>query len=130
ANAAEFAALTNPNAGDTDGDTLEDGAELLGVGSRPATDPNKADTDGDTLDDLAESNSGTFVDTADTGTDPTNPDTDMDLFPDGRELLRGTDVLGMGDFPMSVENGVYMMDFEAYPVDYPQIGDGSTFGSS
>ena len=50
-----------------------------------------ADTDGDGLPDEAETNTGTFVSEADTGTDPANPDTDGDGFNDGQEVAAGSD---------------------------------------
>ncbi|MHC4744907.1 MAG: hypothetical protein ACYS8Z_23580, partial [Planctomycetota bacterium] len=50
-NLEEFNIGTIPTNPDTDGDTLQDGPELSGVGSRPPTDPTLADTDGDGLND-------------------------------------------------------------------------------
>lgn len=86
----EFQLGTSPSLADTDGDTLNDGPELTGVGSRPATDPKKTDTDGDGLSDLIESNSGTWVINTDTGTNPTKTDTDSDGLRDGVETNTGT----------------------------------------
>ena len=58
------------------------------------------DTDGDGLADGAETNTGTFVSAADTGTSPTNPDTDGDGLSDGSEVLRfGTNPVALTDEP-------------------------------
>jgi len=103
---------TDPHNGDTDGDGLSDGDEVLVYG----TDPLEPDTDGDTytdgeeidtgtdptdgddypdprdsdsdgLADEVETNTGTFISIDDTGTDPYNPDTDGDTFSDGDEVF-------------------------------------------
>ncbi|MBI5472227.1 MAG: OmpA family protein [Ignavibacteriae bacterium] len=67
---------TNPYNPDSDGDGLNDGAELW----RYNTDPLKSDTDGDNLPDGAEANSyKTF---------PNRPDTDFDGLNDGAEVLK------------------------------------------
>ena len=87
---------TNP---DSDGDDLQDGAELAGAGDRPATDPTNPDTDGDTLTDGQESNTGTYVDADDTGSDPTAADTDGDGYRDAFEALRGGEPSDAGIFP-------------------------------
>ncbi len=89
-NLEEFQIGTDPNNPDTDGDTLQDGPELAGVGLRPATDPTTSDTDGDGLDDGAETNTGTYASTTDTGTDPTAVDTDGDVLHDAVETNTGT----------------------------------------
>ena len=89
-NLQEYQLGTIPNNPDTDGDTLNDGPELTGVGSRPATDPKKADTDGDGLNDGAESNTGIWVSAANTGTNPILADTDVDGLKDGVETKTGT----------------------------------------
>ncbi|MEJ5866968.1 VWA domain-containing protein [Pseudokineococcus sp. 5B2Z-1] len=62
---------------DSDGDGLDDGAEVRDHG----TDPALADTDGDGLDDGAELRAGT---------DPLRADTDGDGVPDGEEVVTGT----------------------------------------
>jgi len=80
---------TKPNLADTDGDTLLDGPELSGVGSRPATNPLKADTDNDGLSDGIETNTDVFVDAADTGTNPVDADWDNDGLKDGVETNTG-----------------------------------------
>jgi alpha-galactosidase len=86
----EFQAGTLPNNPDTDGDTLMDGPELAGAGTRPPTDPLKADTDGDGLTDGVETNTGTWGAAADTGTNPTKADTDSDGLKDGVESNTGS----------------------------------------
>jgi alpha-galactosidase len=86
----EFQLGTSPTNPDTDGDTLQDGPELTGVGSRPATDPKKADTDGDGLSDGAETNTGTWAGAASSGTNPALADTDADGLKDGVETNTGT----------------------------------------
>jgi hypothetical protein len=88
---------TNP---DTDSDTLKDGAEIAGAGTRGPTNPTDADSDDDSLTDGQESNSGLFVDASDTGSDPNAPDTDADGYRDGFEVLRGGDPVKPGVTPM------------------------------
>ena len=84
-----FPAL-NPKVADTDGDGLEDGAEINPTAPRVATNPTLADTDGDGLSDTAESNTGIFVNAGNTGSSPTSLDTDNDQFPDAYEVARGS----------------------------------------
>ncbi|MCW1923406.1 hypothetical protein OKA05_12645 [Luteolibacter arcticus] len=90
-NLQEFTAGTNPLAGDTDGDGLQDHVETRSGSfagpSSTGTDPLKADTDGDGLLDGAETGDGTFVSTTQTGTDPNVADTDSDGLSDGLEVL-------------------------------------------
>lgn len=80
----------SPLIADFDDDGLKDGAELNPVAPRLATNPIIADTDKDGLEDGVESNSGTFVDAADTGTNPLLPDTDLDGERDGFEVEKGS----------------------------------------
>jgi hypothetical protein len=76
----EFTATTDPNNPDSDGDGLNDGAELKTHG----TDPLRADTDADGLSDGDEINVH--------NTSPTQTDTDGDGLSDGFEVLTaGTD---------------------------------------
>jgi len=84
---------TNPTVADTDGDGANDGAELARTdgGNPAATNPLVADTDADGLADGVETDDGTFNGPTDTGTDPLNPDSDGDTFPDGQEVLAGSD---------------------------------------
>jgi alpha-galactosidase len=88
-NLQEYQCGTIPNNPDTDGDTLQDGAEVAGAGARPPTNPLLADTDGDGLSDGVESNTGTWVSAANTGTNPTKVDTDADGLRDGVETRTG-----------------------------------------
>ena len=69
---------TNPRLADTDGDGLNDGAEVA-AGTNPAN----ADTDGDGLDDRYETETA--------GLDPLRPDSDRDGMPDGWEVANGLD---------------------------------------
>ncbi|MBK6710801.1 MAG: protein kinase [Chloroflexi bacterium] len=80
-NQQELSLGTLPNNPDTDGDGLNDGAEVNQFG----TQPKNKDTDGDTLPDGAEVN--------DHKTSPTNPDTDNDGTPDGIEVAAGSNPL-------------------------------------
>ncbi len=66
----------------------------------PGTDCN--DWDGDGLSNAVETNTGTFVDTNDTGTDPNNPDTDGDGLSDGIEVGDGTNPLVASSVPLTV----------------------------
>ncbi len=70
---------TDPEDPDTDGDGLEDGAEVHDHGS----DPTEVDTDGDGLEDSAEVH--------DHGSDPTEVDTDDDGLEDDEEVDNGCD---------------------------------------
>ncbi|WP_440991994.1 DUF7343 domain-containing protein [Haloarchaeobius baliensis] len=71
---------TSPFEADTDGDGLQDGAEV----DSHDTDPLLEDTDADGLPDAAE---------VDRNTDPREPDTDSDGLRDGPEVSNGTDPL-------------------------------------
>ncbi|MDA7881670.1 Ig-like domain-containing protein [Akkermansiaceae bacterium] len=88
-NLQEYQYGTDPNNADTDGDHLEDGAEISGAGLRPATNPLDPDSDDDGLNDDVESNTGLWVGSADTGTNPTDADYDDDGLPDGVETKSG-----------------------------------------
>jgi alpha-galactosidase len=88
-NSQEFQRGTRANLADTDGDGLNDGAEVAGAGSRPPTNPLLIDTDGDGLNDGVESNTGVWVSGSDRGTNPNNPDTDRDGLRDGVESNTG-----------------------------------------
>ncbi len=85
-NMQEYQYGTDPNNPDSDGDHLEDGAEIAGTaGLRPPTDPLNADSDGDGLPDDVETNTGTWVAASDTGTNPIDADYDDDGLKDGVE---------------------------------------------
>ena len=72
---------TDPNNPDSDGDTINDKAEiLLGLN------PNNIDSDGDGLNDNNETGTGVYVSIYDTGTDPLLDDSDSDGFSDSFEV--------------------------------------------
>ena len=85
--ADEQATGTNPVLADTDGDGLEDGAEVNTHG----TTPTNADSDGDTLSDGDEVNTH--------GTNPALADTDEDGYADNEEIIEGTDPLDAASIP-------------------------------
>jgi hypothetical protein len=61
------------------------------------------DSDNDRLPDAAETNTGIYIDSGNTGTDPNNPDTDGDGIEDGDEVLgtlAGLDLPAMGTSPL------------------------------
>ncbi len=65
--------------------------------------PDTTDTDGDGLPDCSETNTGVFIDSANTGTDPNDPDTDGDGISDGDEVLGtsgGLDLRTLGANPL------------------------------
>ena len=110
-NAEEQAAGTDPKKADTDGDGLDDFAEVKTYGTNPLI----ADTDGDGLTDAQEVALGTDPKLADTdgdgipdgrevaiGTDPKLADTDGDGFSDSVELFSHTDPKNKSSFPRSV----------------------------
>jgi hypothetical protein len=68
-------------AGDFDTDGLSDRDEFL-----RDSDPTKGDTDGDGLPDLAETNTGLYVSTTNTGSNPRKTDSDSDTLTDGAEV--------------------------------------------
>ena len=104
---------TDPDDPDSDGDSINDGAEVNLYG----TDPLDPDTDNDGLDDYVEVNV--------LGTYPTDPDTDDDALTDGEEVnVYGTDPLdpdtdddGLDDY---VEVNIYGTD----PLDPDTDDDG------
>ena len=61
--------------------------------------PTDGDSDNDGLPDSAETNTGLFVSSANTGTDPLNPDTDGDGWMDGNEVQLGTSPLNRYSTP-------------------------------
>ncbi|MCH7226100.1 hypothetical protein [Haloferula sp. A504] len=88
-NLGEYLHGTDPNNPDSDGDQLEDGAEVAGAGGRPATDPTLADTDADGLSDRAETHTGKWIDSSNTGTNPAVVDSDGDGLSDTVETNTG-----------------------------------------
>jgi hypothetical protein len=91
-NIDEFQRGTNPTLADTDGDGVNDGAEVNRMdGGAPApTNPLRADSDDDNLLDGVETDTGTFVSGTNTGTDPLVPDFDGDGYFDGHEVVRNS----------------------------------------
>jgi hypothetical protein len=77
---------------DTDGDGVADDVYAWDGSSRGAVNAalSDPDDDNDGLPDTVESNSGTFVDSSDTGTDPKNADSDGDGLKDNVETGTGT----------------------------------------
>ncbi len=98
-NYGEFIAGTNPNLPDTDGDGLNDGAEV----NTHTTNPLVADTDGDTLSDGAEVNTH--------GTNPKLADTDGDNWTDGQEVTAGTNPLSAASFPPPAPANLHLNEF-------------------
>lgn len=113
-NAEEYAAGSNPLVADTDGDGLDDSAEVRVHGTSPArsdtdgdglndgdeigvhgTDPLQRDSDADGLDD--------GVEIAEHLTDPLAQDTDADGFDDLIEVRIGTDPTDSGAVPQRME---------------------------
>lgn len=86
-NLQEYNRKTHPNRADTDGDGLNDGAEV----NQHGTHPQRVDTDGDTLTDSNEINT--------LHTDPLDKDTDNDGYQDGMEVRLGTDPTNPNNFP-------------------------------
>jgi Bacterial Ig domain/Bacterial TSP3 repeat len=89
-NQEEFQNNTDPQAADTDGDGLADGAEL----NQYQTDPLVADTDGDRLNDGDEVNAY--------GSNPLVKDTDGDGFIDGFEAAEGSDPADPSSIPSNI----------------------------
>ncbi|MGB0775203.1 MAG: hypothetical protein ACPGUY_05120, partial [Akkermansiaceae bacterium] len=84
-----FGDLDETASGDPDGDLLTNLEEQT-----KKTNPTLADTDGDGLDDKAETGTGNWSSSSNTGTDPLSPDSDNDGLPDGVETNTGTFVNG------------------------------------
>jgi len=85
---------TDPNRADSDGDGLNDSAELAA-----GTNPNQADTDGDSISDGDEVN----------GTPASNPllvDSDVDGAPDSLERRVGTDPMSASSVPTVFRGGI------------------------
>jgi len=89
-NIEEQTADTDPTKADTDGDTLNDDAELLTY----STNPLLGDTDDDGIPDNEE-----LAGTLGYITDPNKKDTDDDGFPDALEIAEQTDPTNGADFP-------------------------------
>ena len=87
-NLQEYQNGTLANVADSDGDGINDGAEVNRTdGGNPApTSPLAADTDNDGLSDTTETDTGTYVSPTNTGTDPRTKDTDGDGLADRFEV--------------------------------------------
>ena len=96
----------NPKAADTDGDGLEDGAEVNPTAPRIATNPTIADGDGDGLSDSVESNSGVLVNAGNTGSNPNRADTDNDQYPDAYEVQLGSNPSDASALPTALPQGI------------------------
>ncbi len=80
--------LDKDNPDDASQDADNDGSSNLAE-FEAKTDPQNPDTDGDDLSDGAETNTGIWVSSSDTGTDPLNTDSDGDGVSDGAETNTG-----------------------------------------
>ena len=98
----EVASGSNPTISDTDGDGVDDGAEIETF----ETDPCNPDSDGDGLNDGDE----VFGVPA---TDPNNADSDGDGFSDSEELQAGSDPNSQGDTPLSGTLADSVLSFSA-----------------
>jgi hypothetical protein len=109
---------TNPTVADTDGDGVNDGAEVnRTAGGNPApTNPLVADTDGDGLSDKVETGTGTFVSVNDTGSDPLKTDTDDDTFTDLQEVLSGSNPNSSASTPGASRPALVNLDATVLPV--------------
>jgi hypothetical protein len=92
---------TNPRNPDTDGDGVQDGAEVkkMAGGQAAPTNPLLADSDRDGLSDRVETGTGTFVDANDTGSNPLAADSDGDDVKDVQEVGAGSNPNSNGSVP-------------------------------
>lgn len=103
---------TDPEVADSDGDTIDDVAELVRYG----TDPLLPDTDDDGINDSNE----LFI----YQTDPLNLDTDGDILYDGGELVYNTDPLNPDTDGDGLTDGEEVYFAETDPVNADTDGDG------
>ncbi len=132
-NLQEFAAGTNPSLQDTDGDSLNDGAETdNGVwvsASATGTSPRSADTDRDGLNDSVEVPNLAFDPNnpfGQPGSDPSLFDSDGDGISDGSEVLANSDPTNAVSSPVTEAVGVWCADDE--PLGTGFGGDGWAMG--
>jgi outer membrane protein OmpA-like peptidoglycan-associated protein len=108
---------TNPKKADTDGDGLNDGAEV----NQHKTDPLKADTDGDGLNDAAEINQYK--------TDPFKMDSDADGLNDGAEINQiKTSPLKADSDSDGLNDGAEVNQYKTNPLKADSDGDGLNDG--
>jgi len=103
---------TDPEVADSDGDTIDDVAELVRYG----TDPLLPDTDDDGINDSNE----IFI----YESDPLNLDTDGDILYDGGELVYDTDVLNPDSDGDGLTDGEEVYFVETEPDEADTDGDG------
>jgi hypothetical protein len=131
---------TDPNDPDTDGDSIDDGAEVNTYG----TDPLQTDSDGDGLDDYSEIDTyGTDPNSSDTdgdgssdwfeavpgpgwqgNSDPLDPDTDDDGLNDGDEVQHDTSPTTVDTDGDGVGDGAEVHDYGSDPNADDTDGDG------
>jgi hypothetical protein len=116
-NRAEVDDGTDPLAADTDGDGLDDAAEVNVHG----TDPTDPDTDGDGLDDAAE--------VEEYGTDATAVDTDDDGVRDDTEVVDGTDPTALDTDGDGLDDGIEVNVYGTDPLQADTDGDGLDDGT-
>ncbi|MFL2966691.1 MAG: ELWxxDGT repeat protein [Candidatus Thalassarchaeaceae archaeon] len=88
---------------DTDGDGMPD--TITGTSTSVPALVEDTDDDGDGLEDASETDTGTYVDSSDTGTDPLNPDTDSDGVCDGPNAVPPICLAGPDDYPFETPFG-------------------------
>lgn len=133
-NLQEFAAGTNPNLADTDGDGLNDGVEtddgVWASATATGTSPRSADTDRDGLNDSVEVPNLAFDPEnpfGQPGSDPSKFDTDGDGISDGSEALASSDPTDAASSPEAVAAGSWCADDEELGTGFG--GDGWAMGS-
>jgi hypothetical protein len=109
-NQQEYEAGSDPVNPDTDGDGLQDGAEIHRTPI--PTNPLQPDTDFDGLLDGVETGTGIFVSRTDTGSNPTANDSDSDTFADGQEVFHGSDPNNANSTP-DFTTAVAVVDLDA-----------------
>ena len=132
-NLQEFAAGTNPNLADTDGDGLNDGIEtddgLWTSATATGTSPRSADTDRDGLNDSIEVPNLAFDPDnpfGQPGSDPSSFDSDGDGISDGAEALASSDPTDAASSPGAEAVGFWCADDEELGTGFG--GDGWAMG--
>jgi len=75
-------------------------------------DPCSEDSDGDRLANCVETNTGDFINPANTGTSPTDPDTDKDGLLDGDEVLQTLSGINLRDFGVSPVHKDILIEYD------------------